>query len=268
MSSPPWPPTRRRRRIRPPASLPRPWPGPRLPPPRCGASWRRPPPAPNGSAGPWGSRRAGSQPGGLLVLLEAPAQAVAGVAEVLPQVAGPHGLGHLLPAGPPELAQVALEQEGTAEHHEEPDESQEQRGGERGDEEGEAGDEPEGRPLQVAAGVAVQGGRADLPGQCRVVLVELLLDFLEDSLFVFRQRHVPSPLDSQRRPTQPSSRSVPRPTTRGNSIIPRDPIADRPAAWGAGPPHPPGWRARRLGRRSVCAPGRGPAWPPPTALGR
>jgi len=37
--------------------------------------------------------------------------------------------------------------------------------------------------------VAVDGRRADGAGEVGVVLVELLLDLLEDSLLVLRQRH-------------------------------------------------------------------------------
>ena len=40
---------------------------------------------------------------------EAAADAVAGVAEVLTQIAGPHRLGHLLPSGPAHAAEVAFE---------------------------------------------------------------------------------------------------------------------------------------------------------------
>src|SRR5581483_2027593 len=122
-----------------------------------------------------------------------------------------------------ELAEVALEQEGAEKHDEEADEAEEKARGEGGDEQAEAGDEAESRPLQVAARVLVQGGRADLARECRVVLVELLLDLLEDSLLVLGQRHyrlATSSLSSGGAPTNPSSRSVPMPTTRDAASCP------------------------------------------------
>src|SRR5207248_9445446 len=106
-------------------------------------------------AGSAEARTAEPVPGGnpSLLALEAAAQTGAGVAEVLTQVAGAHGLGHLLPAGAAKLAQVALEQEGAHEHDEETDEPEQEAGRERRDQQAEAGDEAEGRPLEVAPGV-------------------------------------------------------------------------------------------------------------------
>ena len=65
---------------------------------------------------------------------------------------------------------------------------------ERGDEEDEAEQQPEDPPLHPAERVAVQGGLADLLRERGVALVELLLDLVEDALFVFGERHRPNSL--------------------------------------------------------------------------
>src|SRR5439155_21078942 len=137
------------------------------------------------------------------VAAESVAEAAAGVAEGLPQVASAPRRGPLLPAGLAHLPQVALEHRGTAEHHEEADDPDGPGRRERGDQHDEAGDEPERGPFEVATGMAVEGRRADVVREGRIVLVELLLDLLEDPLFVLGKRHAsyPSPAAT----TQPSS---------------------------------------------------------------
>ena len=64
----------------------------------------------------------------------------------------------------------------------------------RGDQERQTEDQAEDPPLDPAEGVAVQGGLADLLRERGVALVELLLDLVEDALFVFGERHRPNSL--------------------------------------------------------------------------
>src|SRR5205814_2015629 len=201
--------------------------------------------------------------GPLLLALEAAAQTGAGVAEVLPQVAGAHGLGHLLPPGPAQLAQVALEQEGAHEHDEEADEPEQEAGRKRRDQQAEAGDEAESRPLEVAPGVLVEGGRADLTRECGVVLVELLLDLLEDPLLVLRQRHA-CLATSRFFGGRPYESIFAHPTEANNARTPDHarlrrlchdpaPTAGPPGASSASLLRPPGWRAPRRPARSGAA---------------
>ena len=53
----------------------------------------------------------------------------------------------------------------------------------------ETGHEAQQRPLQVAVGVRVDGRVGDVASQCRIGLVELLLDLAQDALFVLGERH-------------------------------------------------------------------------------
>src|SRR5439155_23710549 len=66
--------------------------------------------------------------------------------------------------------------------------------GERNDHKHQAPDEAKGCPLQVAAGVPVDGGLADLTDELRVGGIEVLLDLGEDALFVLGKRHGDPPL--------------------------------------------------------------------------
>ena len=79
--------------------------------------------------------------------------------------------------------------ERAAEHHQEPDHAEDQRGGEREDHEQQPGDEADHRPLDDARRVAVEGGVGDLLHQLGVGGREVLLDLPQDPLFVLGKRH-------------------------------------------------------------------------------
>src|SRR5690606_39141704 len=100
-----------------------------------------------------------------------------------------------------------------AEHDEEADDGERRRRRERQDEEHEPGDEAEGGPLQVAAGVPVERGRADLADQVGGGGVKLLLDLLEDALFVLGQRHAAS-VPTNLGESQPRTGAPPRAAER------------------------------------------------------
>ena len=70
-----------------------------------------------------------------------------------------------------------------------PSDPEDQRGGEREDHEEQAGDEADDRPLDDPRRVAVEGGVGDLLHQLGVGRREVLLDLLQDPLFVLGERH-------------------------------------------------------------------------------
>src|SRR3954462_14261387 len=111
---------------------------------------------------PWIPRvdAASSAEGWLFVAAEAVAELLSGIAERA--AAGAHGGGEVVPAGPAHLAQVALEEDGAGQHHGEPDHAEDGRRGERRQQEDQADHEADGGPLAVAAGVAIERGRAEL----------------------------------------------------------------------------------------------------------
>ena len=55
------------------------------------------------------------------------------------------------------------------------------------------GDEDQGRPDAVTAGVAVDRLRADAFGKVRILLVQGLLQLMQNALFVLRERQLPRP---------------------------------------------------------------------------
>ena len=101
-----------------------------------------------------------------------------------------------MPSGSAHSAQVALEDNGRSEHDHDSDEPQHRRLGEECDEHDHTEDERRGRPLAVAAGMALDGLRADTLGEFGVLLDEGLLEFRQYPLFMLRERHDPHPPNS------------------------------------------------------------------------
>ena len=101
----------------------------------------------------------------------------------------------MLEAGPSELAGVVLEPEHGREHHEEAEERRpEPDRDERVHEDADAHHERERGVLDLTEGVTVEAGRTHGPRQRGVGLVELLLDLMEDALFVLGKRHLTVPV--------------------------------------------------------------------------
>ena len=111
--------------------------------------------------------------------------------------------------------------------------------GVEGDQDGDARHEADGRPLAVAAGVAVDGLGADALGELGVLTDEGLLQLRQDPLLMLRERHgphllaldlaLPPPWTASPVPRSPMScsRTRSRPTTRSVRSQPLKPT--RPA---------------------------------------
>ena len=95
--------------------------------------------------------------------------------------------------GPAELAHVVLDGERADEHDQEADARRDRAGREREDHQQQAGDEPDDRPLDHPRRVPVERGVGDLLHQLGVGGREVLLDLLQDPLFVLGERHAPIP---------------------------------------------------------------------------
>ena len=89
----------------------------------------------------------------------------------------------------PSLRTLCSIAERAAEHHQEADHAEDQRGREGEHHEEQPGDEPHHGPLDDAGRVAVEGRVGDLLHQLRVGGRQVLLDLPQDPLFVLGKRH-------------------------------------------------------------------------------